>query len=494
MQNPPIADQSLAWLLAAATDPVLIVDRGGAIALANPALEALFGYTQEQLQGLPVETLIPERFRHGHQALREGYSAEPRPRAMGAGAQLSGRHREGREFPVEVSLSPLRSPDGQTMVMATIHDISARKAAEQALQESEARMRAVFETAVDAIITIDENGMLERLNPAAERMFGYREAEVAGRNINMLMPEPHRSAHDGYLSHYRATGEKRIIGKGREVQGLRRDGSVFPMDLSVAEMTLGGKRMYTGLVRDITERKLAEQKSQQLLQALRQSQDELRRLGAHQERIKEEERKRIAQEIHDELGGLLTGIRAYVLVAQERAVAAGSTPEPLLADTADLVQSAIETVRRVITDLRPSVLDQLGVWAALEWYADQVALRAGLRCVCRIDAQAAALELDADRSTMLFRIVQEALTNVVRHAQATQATIAVSCEADTLRLTVSDNGKGIAADGLLSRESWGILGMHERSRSFGGQLAIMGGPDGTVLTLRLPLEESKNGA
>jgi two-component system sensor histidine kinase UhpB len=114
--------------------------------------------------------------------------------------------------------------------------------------------------------------------------------------------------------------------------------------------------------------------------------------------------------------------------------------------------------------------------------------------VCRIGAQAAALELDADRSTMLFRIVQEALTNVVRHAQATQATIEVACEASALHLTVSDNGKGIAAEGLLSRESWGILGMHERSRSFGGQLAITGGPDGTVLTLRLPLKESQDGA
>ena len=226
-----------------------------------------------------------------------------------------------------------------------------------------------------------------------------------------------------------------------------------------------GAAVLQGLLIDITASKAAEQ-------ALRQSQEELRRLGAHQERIKEEERKRIAQEIHDELGGLLTGIRAYILVAQERAVAAGREPEPLLADTADLVQTAIETVRRVITDLRPSVLDQLGVWAALEWYAGQVALRAGLRCVCSIDARAAELELDADRSTMLFRIVQEALTNVVRHADATEARVEVLRAPDGLRLTVSDNGKGIGAEGLLRRESWGILGMHERSRSFGGELSI----------------------
>ncbi|MYN08638.1 sensor histidine kinase [Pseudoduganella aquatica] len=430
MQNPPIADQSLAWLLAAATDPVLIVDRGGAIALANPALEALFGYTQEQLQGLPVETLIPERFRHGHQALREGYTAEPHPRAMGAGAQLSGRHREGREFPVEVSLSPLRSPDGQTMVMATIHDISARKAAEQALQESEARMRAVFETAVDGIITIDEHGMLERLNPAAERMFGYREAEVAGRNINMLMPEPHRSAHDGYLAHYRATGEKRIIGKGREVQGLRRDGSVFPMDLSVAEMTLGGKRMYTGLVRDITERKLAEQKSEQLLQELSSANEELtnfayvvshdlkaplRGIGSLADWLAtdyaalfndegKEHMRLLINRVH-RMGALIDGILQYSRVGRVR-----------------------EAV--VLVDLNKVLAEVLDLLAPPPGIAITVA--PGLPTV-------------AGEPTRLQQVFHNLISNAIKYMHRPDGQVTVSCEDDGShwRFAVTDNGPGI---------------------------------------------------
>lgn len=275
MTHSTIAERSLQWLLASATDAMLIIDKDGQLLLVNPALEKLFGYDSGELPGKALETLIPARFRHGHVGLRGSYFERPHPRAMGAGFELFATRKDGTEFPVEVSLSPLQDNDTHPMVMATIHDISARKQAEHALQESEARMRAIFETAADAIITIDQQGIIERVNPAAERMFGYPESEVQGRNVKILMPAPHREAHDGYLHHYMTTGEKRIIGKGREVQGLRRDGSIFPMDLAVTEMWLGGRRMFTGLVRDITERKHAEEKAQQLLQELTSANEEL---------------------------------------------------------------------------------------------------------------------------------------------------------------------------------------------------------------------------
>jgi PAS domain S-box-containing protein len=270
-----IAERSLQWLLASATDPMLIIDQDGHLVLVNPALESLFGYAAGELQGKPLEILLPERYRHAHVGLRGHFFKQPHPRTMGAGLELFAMRKDGQEFPVEVSLSPLSDEQTQPMAMATIHDISARKQAERALQESEARMRAIFETAVDAIITIDEHGTVERANPAAEKLFGYAEAELRGRNVSMLMPSPHREAHDGYIRHYLTTGEKRIIGKGREVQGLRRDGSLFPMDLAVTEMWLGGRRMFTGLVRDITERKRAEEKAQQLLQELTSANEEL---------------------------------------------------------------------------------------------------------------------------------------------------------------------------------------------------------------------------
>jgi PAS domain S-box-containing protein len=482
MKDNILEGQSLQWLMQSVTEAMLIADEAGNMVLVNPSLERLFDYPAAELVGQPIEMLIPTRFRHAHVGQRTGYFGQPRARSMGVGMELFARRRSGEEFPVEVSLSPLKTDRGVALAVATIYDITRRKQAEAALQESEARMRAIVDTAVDAIVTIDERGLIERFNQAAERLFGYAAAEVAGKNVSVLMPSPYRERHDGYLAHYLHTGEKKIIGKGREVTGQRKDGSVFPMDLAVAEMQFGERRMFTGIVRDITRSKRAEE-------ALMHSQAELRQLSAHQERIKEEERKRIAQEIHDELGGLLTGIKAYVSVSVDRAIRAGTVPDPLLVDATNLADTAIKTVRKVISDLRPSVLDQLGVWAAIEWYLQQIGERAGLQCESRIDPEATSVALGQERSTMLFRVIQETLTNVVRHAQASRVTIDAVREDGCVLVTVIDDGKGIDTDRLLNRESWGILGMYERTRHFGGELKIAGTPGrGTTVVLKLPLE------
>ncbi|MEE8120422.1 MAG: PAS domain S-box protein, partial [Anaerolineales bacterium] len=136
------------------------------------------------------------------------------------------------------------------------------------LVESAAKIRAILDTAVDGIITIDERGMVESLNQAAERIFGFSASEVIGNNVNMLMPSPYREGHDDYLRHYRATGEKRIIGIGREVAGRRKDGSTFPMDIAVGEVQLSGKRLFPAAVRDVTDRKRAEKEAKERLNEL----------------------------------------------------------------------------------------------------------------------------------------------------------------------------------------------------------------------------------
>jgi signal transduction histidine kinase len=217
-------------------------------------------------------------------------------------------------------------------------------------------------------------------------------------------------------------------------------------------------------------------------------------LAARQERIKEDECRRIAREVHDELGGLLTGIKAYVSVVIDRAASAGVPPDKLLGEAAHLADDAIDTMRRVISDLRPSVLDQLGIWAALEWYAEQIEERTNLSCKCKIAETAAVIETDPERSIMLFRIVQEALTNVIRHAGASSVTIRAMRQEDYIEVEIQDNGKGIDVERLLDRESWGIQGMYERVRHFGGELKIIGIPGlGTNVALRLPMESRHAG-
>jgi PAS domain S-box-containing protein len=269
MHSDPI-DARLDWLLSASRDPMLVCDVAGVIVRANPPLAALFGWPLDDLVGEPVEVLVPAQARSRHAGLRRNSGS---PRAMGSG-RFAAVDQAGNEFPVEVSLARLDA-DGGPLTLATVHDVRARVGAEQALRDSEARMRAVFETAADGIITIDQRGLIERVNPAAERMFGYAEVELAGRNVSVLMPSPDRERHDGYLRQYVRTGERRIIGRGREVYGLRKDGRIFPMELVVSEMRIGSARMFTGLVRDITARKDSERHTETLLRELRAANEEL---------------------------------------------------------------------------------------------------------------------------------------------------------------------------------------------------------------------------
>src|SRR5690606_12316668 len=141
---------------------------------------------------------------------------------------------------------------GRRLFTGIVRDITERKKAEAQLLESEARTRAILAAAVDAIIIIDERGTIESLNGAAERLFGYDSTEMVGQNVKMLMPAPYRGEHDGYLKNYTTTGIKKIIGSGREVVGLRKNGETFPMDLAVSEVAIGARRVFTGIVRDIT--------------------------------------------------------------------------------------------------------------------------------------------------------------------------------------------------------------------------------------------------
>jgi two-component system sensor histidine kinase UhpB len=368
------------------------------------------------------------------------------------------------------------------LLPAAIH----RMLREQRLINEKRQIEAKFRTLVEQIqvitytATMGPGAALRYISPQI-RLLGFTPAEwLAASDMHARQMHP-----DDRASALAAVAASRLHGSALrlEYRMLARDGSIMWFrDEAEAVVDAGPEPLIQGILVDITSHKLAEA-------SLRQTRDALRDLAAHQENIREDERKRIAREVHDELGGLLSGIRAYISVSVERASSAGQVPDPLLVDAAALAKDAIEAVRRVITDLRPSVLDQLGIWAALEWYADQIAQRTGMPCLCRIDAALAAQELDAERSTMLFRIVQEALTNVVRHADASQVAVTVAAHGGQLQVTVQDNGKGIDTTKLLNGESWGVLGMIERARHFGGELRVTGSPgQGTTLLLQLPWE------
>jgi two-component system sensor histidine kinase UhpB len=379
--------------------------------------------------------------------------------------------------------------DGQYLELlpaAILRMLREQKLAE-GKRQAEAKFRSLVEQieAITYIVPLNSSGQISYISPQIG-MLGYSpeqwldDPDLHARQIH---PED-RDAAVQAISFSRITGhplrhEYRLMMRSGEILWFR--------DAAKAVSDESGRNMFLqGILLDITQSKMAEQ-------ALRKSQSELRQLAGHLERIKEEERKRIAQEIHDELGGLLAGIKAYVSVYIERAARAGRPPEPLLVDAVALADTGFQAVRRVIADLRPSVLDQLGVWAALEWYAGQIEKRSKLACSCTIEAAAAAIEPGPEISTMLFRVVQEALTNAVRHADASRVSIHVAIEDGTLVVTVQDDGSGIDTKSQLKRESWGITGMGERARYFGGAVAISGKTgEGTRVQLRLPMEKMKS--
>ena len=246
----------------------------------------------------------------------------------------------------------------------------------------------------------------------------------------------------------------------------------------------GERLRMQGVLIDITPQKLAAI-------ALESTQVQLRAFAARQEQVKEVERMRIARELHDELGGLLVGMKACISVASHRRDSMNAAPDPMFKELLPLIDEAIATVSRVATDLRPSILDHLGIWAALEWQAHRVTRLGALECECHFDPRLSDVALGSERESMLFRILQEALTNVVRHARAQRVVIKVLvCNAQLL-LSVHDDGIGLPLNRAMGSGSWGTLGMAERAGHFGGAVSFSSGSsEGTTVLLELPLGEA----
>ncbi len=323
-----------------------------------------------------------------------------------------------------------------------------RQEHEEALRESEARYRAIVETAVDAIITIDETGQILLFNPAAERIFGYRAKEVIGQNISVLMPSPYREQHDRYIRNYLETGRRRIIGRGREVTGLRKDGTTFPMYLAVSEVRLPDRRLFTGIVRDLSETRRLEQ---EIL------------------RISDEERRSIGQDLHDGLGQMLTGM-ALISQSLARRLAAEGRPEAReLEELTTLIRQADQQARTLARGLIPVELEANGLQAALHRLTRQAEQLFGIRCVFQTEKEIPVA--DNLVATHLYRIAQEALNNAVRHGQAQTVTVMLAADDEALHLWIRDDGVGIPEE-LPETRGMGLRIMHYRARLLGGHLEI----------------------
>jgi PAS domain S-box-containing protein len=437
-------------------DGIITVDSEQRIVLFNAAAEQMFGYRADQLMTQPLGRLIPERFRAAHTGhVRSFGETGVTNRQMGALGPISGVRADGTEFPVEASISQVEAA-GQKLFTVILRDITDRTQAEESLRESQERIRAIVASAVEGIITIDERGAIESVNPAAEETFGYAASELMGKNVSVLMPSPYHEEHDGYLANYLRTGEAKIIGIGREVVGRRKDGAVFPMDLSVSEVKLPGKRLFTGFVRDITERKQAGEKVAQLAHTLAEKNRELEAIvyvASHDLRSPLVN----IEGFSNELTRICKQMQAAVAAAPGGTVPAAVVQEAFATDIPRALRFIQAGVARIDTLLNGFLrFSRLGRESLTIQTLDMNALVAGVAQALKFQLEQAGASLQLGRlpscqgdAMHIGQVFSNLIDNAVKYRDAARSlriTISGWVESGRAIYAVTDNGIGIAPE------------------------------------------------
>ncbi|MGH9377990.1 MAG: PAS domain S-box protein [Terriglobia bacterium] len=379
----------------------------------------------------------------------------------------------------QVHVEPLRGAAGEIEgCVGLALDVSERRKAEEQLRESEFRFRSITESANQAIITGDAAGAICSWNGAAQKLFGYTEAEARGKTIGMLMPERYRAAHEDGIKRLRSGGQPLVTGSTIDAYGLRKDGAEFPLELSLSRWQAGENVFYTGIISDTSLRKQAE--------------DSLRRLSGLLLRVQDEERRRMARELHDSTAQTLSALSLNLaLINQCADLSHQPKASQALSESIDLAGQAARELRTFSYLLHPPLLDEAGLADALQWYVSGFTQRTNIQVNVTIFPCPLG-RLDPEIEMALFRVAQESLTNVYRHSGSQTARIRLAVTGSKITLEVRDEGKGLPSGwSMLDDESEammgvGIRGMRERVRQLGGRLEIRPGRPGTRVEVVLP--------
>ena len=346
--------------------------------------------------------------------------------------------------------------------------------------EAESLMASIVESSDDGIIGQTLDGIIVSWNRGAERLFGYSPEEVKGLPITIVLPSERQNE---------LPQISREINQGRyinnyETMHVRKDGTPIHVSVTISPITSDSGFIIgaSAIVRDISERKKAQEE-------LRKSNEQLRDLYRRLESAREEERTRIAREIHDEFGQTLTALKFDLVWMQKKLMKDQTLIFQKIESMSKIIGMAIQSIKKLSSDLRPGILDDFGLRAAIEWQAEEFEARTGNKC--RVVLHVDEININSDISTAIFRILQETLTNIMRHASARRVDLELREDSDQLVFTVRDDGKGLSQAEMTAPQSYGLTGIRERAYSLGGSADITSFPGrGTTVCVRIPL---KNG-
>ncbi|MCK5135699.1 MAG: PAS domain S-box protein [Bacteroidales bacterium] len=373
---------------------------------------------------------------------------------------------------------PMRDNSGNiTGLVGISRDITARKQAENSLFQSEEKFKILFESSPDAYYLQDLKGIFVDGNKAAEKLTGFKRSELIGQNLQSA----------GLLDKNQIPKVLKLLGRhvlGKstgpdEFQLIRKDGKKLTIEIIAHPLKIQNEKLILGIARNITERKITENK-------LKISENKLRKLAQHLQTVREMERTYIAREIHDELGQLTTALKMDIVWLKNKF--AEDRPELLnkLLSMSELTDITNETIRRISSELRPGIIDDLGLIPAIEWQVKDFQSRTGIRC--DLELKTGELMIDPERTTAIYRILQESLTNVARHSSASEVKISLLQRKRQLFMQISDNGKGLPANRIEHPKSFGLMGIRERVTIFGGSAVFAGEKGkGTTVKVTIPL-------